>query len=183
MLRPGLAAIVAVAIFIPLAGAQAPKSPKVDFAHDVVPVLKSPCAKCHTNGTYKGSPSLDTRESLLKGKAALPGKSAESELFKRITSTDPDARMPSKGEPLTEKEIGVLKAWIDEGLAWEPGFTFKARTYVASLKPPPPTLPPALPGYDHPIDRIIDAYFTKQHLHSAPPLDDSAFARRVYLDL
>jgi len=183
MLSPRLAAIGAVAIFIPLADAQPPRSTKVDFSHDVVPILKTHCAKCHTNGTYKGSLSLDTRESLLKSKAAAPGKSAESELLKRITSTDPDIRMPAKGDPLAEKEIRVLKTWIDEGLAWEPGFTFKARTYVASLKPRRPTLPPASPRYDHPIDRIIYAYFAKQQVHPSPPLDDSAFARRVYLDL
>src|SRR5687767_2692929 len=34
-------------------GADPPKA--VDFAHDVVPILKAHCAKCHTNGTYKGS--------------------------------------------------------------------------------------------------------------------------------
>src|SRR5262245_18352226 len=108
---------------------------KIDFAHDVVPIIKARCAKCHSNGTYKGSLSLDTRESLLRKKAAVPGKSADSELIKRVTSNDPEARMPSKGQPLPQKEIEILKAWIDEGLAWEPGFTFKAQNYVAPLKP------------------------------------------------
>ena len=27
---------------------------KVDFSHDVLPILKARCASCHTNGTYKG---------------------------------------------------------------------------------------------------------------------------------
>ena len=43
--------------------------------------------------------------------------------------------MPPKGEPLTEKEVAVLAKWIDEGLPWEAGFTFKPATYVAPLKP------------------------------------------------
>ena len=51
--RLGLAGCVA-AIALPLTGqAQAPK--KVDFAHDIVPLLKARCAECHTNGKYKGS--------------------------------------------------------------------------------------------------------------------------------
>src|SRR6266567_2540014 len=77
---------------------------KVDFAHDIIPLLKARCAECHTSGKYKGSFSLDTREDVLKAKAVVPGKSAASELIKRVTSTDPDTRMPAKGEPLTTKQ-------------------------------------------------------------------------------
>src|SRR6478672_11896495 len=122
-------ALVALAICVGPLLAQPPNK-KTDFAHDVVPILKARCAKCHTNGTYKSGLSFDTREALLKGKAAVPGKAAESEIIKRITSTDKDERMPPEGERLTPKEVGVLTAWIDGGLAWEPGFTFKPATYV-----------------------------------------------------
>src|ERR1043166_577998 len=116
-----------IALFVsllvaPVAFAQPPEK-KVDFAHDVVPILKARCAKCHTNGTYKGSLSLDTRESLLRKKAAMPGRSAESEMIKRVTSDDKEFRMPPEGDRLTAKEIATLKAWIVEGLAWEPGFS------------------------------------------------------------
>src|SRR5205809_1058656 len=52
------------------ARAEAPK--KIDFAHDIVPILKARCAECHTNGKYKGSLSLDTRADLLKSKAVVP---------------------------------------------------------------------------------------------------------------
>ncbi len=183
MARLSILTIIAATALTSAADAQLPKSSTIDFAHEVVPILKTHCAKCHTNGTYKGSLSLDTRESLLKSKAAVPGKSAESELIKRITSADPEVRMPAKGDPLSEKEVRVLKTWIDEGLAWEPGFTFKVQNYLASLKPRRPTLPPALSGRDHPIDRIIDAYFAQHHVQAPVPLDDSAFARRAYLDL
>ena len=54
--------------FLTLAGSVAsaqPKGEKVDFAHEVVPILKNKCAGCHTNGTYKGGFSLDTREAIL----------------------------------------------------------------------------------------------------------------------
>ncbi len=73
-----------------------------DFVHEVVPILKARCTECHTNGTYKGGLSLETRETILKAKAVVPGKSAQSELFKRITSTDPEVRMPPKGPSETE---------------------------------------------------------------------------------
>src|SRR5579871_3978136 len=86
---------------------------KTDFAHDVVPVLKAKCAKCHTNGTYKGGVSFDTRADLIKSKAAVPGKSGDSELIRRVTSSDTETRMPPKSEPLTAKEVAALKAWVD----------------------------------------------------------------------
>jgi hypothetical protein len=156
---------------------------KTDFAHDVVPILKARCAKCHTNGTYKGGLSFDTRESLLKAKVAVPGKSGESELIKRVMSKDKETRMPSQGEPLTEKEIGILKAWVDDGLPWEPGFTFKPATYAAPLKPRKIELPAATAGRDHPIDRIVDAYLTANKIATPPSLDNGTFARRAYLDL
>src|SRR6185503_5340283 len=70
---------------------------KVDFAHDIVPILKARCAECHTNGKYKGSVSMDTREDLLKSKVVTPGKSATGELVKRITAKDIKERMPPKG--------------------------------------------------------------------------------------
>ncbi|QJW92722.1 PSD1 and planctomycete cytochrome C domain-containing protein [Frigoriglobus tundricola] len=163
--------------------AQQPEK-KTDFAHDVVPVLKARCAKCHTNGTYKGAFSLDTREDVLKSKAAVPGKAARSELITRATSTDDDTRMPPpKAAPLTANEIAVLTKWVDDGLPWEPGFTFKPVTYVAPLKPRKVALPAARPGRDHPIDRIVDAYQAAHKVTAAPPLDDESFARRVSFDL
>jgi hypothetical protein len=174
----GLIALLAVAA---TSRAQPPK--KVDFAHDIVPLLKARCASCHTNGKYKGSFSLDTRADVLRKKAVVPGKSADSEIIKRVTSTDKDVRMPSKGEPLPAKEVALLRAWIDEGFAWEDGFSFKVADYVPPLKPRRPTLPAAHDGRDHPIDRIIDAYLAKHKVASPVPLDDAAFVRRVYLDL
>jgi len=163
--------------------AQGVEKPKpVDFAHDIVPLLKARCGKCHTNGQYKGSFSLDTREAILKAKAAVPGQSANSELFRRIRSDDPQMRMPSKGERLTAKEVALVKAWIDEGLKWEEGFSFKAGTYVAPLKPRRPALPPVRTGRE-PIDRIVDAYLETNQVARPQPLDDVAFVRRLYLDV
>jgi hypothetical protein len=171
-------------LFLAITGsARAEPAKKIDFAHDIVPILKARCAECHTNGKYKGSLSLDTRADLLKSKVVVPGKGGTSELIRRVTSSDKDERMPAKGEPLSAREIELLKAWIDQGVAWEDGFSFKVAAYTAPLKPRRPTLPPAREGREHPIDRILDAYFTAHKVTPPEPLDDASFARRVYLDL
>ena len=161
-----------------------PGEKKTDFAHEVVPILKAHCAKCHTNGTYKGGLSMDTREELVKSQAVVPGKSAMSDLHARVTSKDDEQRMPPpKANPLSAKEVAVLAKWIDDGLPWEPGFTFKPAAYVAPLKPRKVVVPPAKPGLEHPIDRILDVYFAANKVNTPEPLDDTSFARRVSFDL
>jgi hypothetical protein len=170
-----------------LAGAAASSDPpahrSIDFAHEVAPLIKAHCAKCHTDGTYKGSFSLDTRETMLKSKAIVPGKSGVSELLERLTSDDPDFRMPPKGSLLTTTEVARVKAWIDQGATWEAGFSFKRAGYIAPLKLRRPKLPPGRDGRDHPIDRIVDAYFAAHGVSPPPPLSDAAFARRAFLDV
>jgi len=94
----------------------AQKAKPVDFAHGIVPIIKSRCAECHTNGKYKGSLSMDTRADILKSKAVVSGKSGMSELIKRVTSDKADHQMPPKGDRLTPKQVAVLKAWIDQDL-------------------------------------------------------------------
>src|SRR4051812_851620 len=105
-----------VFILSPFARTEPPKP--VDFTHDVAPIIKSRCGECHTDGKSKGKLSLDTRESLLRSKVAVPGKSGDSEILKRVTSSDPEYRMPPKGEHLTAAQVATLKAWIDQGLPW-----------------------------------------------------------------
>ena len=124
------------------AGDEPPVRKPIDFAHDVVPIIKSRCAECHTNGKYKGSLSMDTREDLLKSKAVVPGKSGKSELIERVLSDKADHQMPPKGDRLTAKQVAVLKAWIDQDLPWESGYSFKASTYVPPLEPRSVKLPP-----------------------------------------
>src|SRR5262249_19539397 len=133
----------------------------------------------------KGDLSLNTRDSLMASKGVVvPGKSVESELVKRITSTDKDVRMPSKGPALSEKEIATLTAWVDGGAKGEPGVSFGERTFVAPLAPRTPTLPAAsAPDRTNPIDRILDASMAANKQPIPPPADDAMFIRRLYLDL
>jgi hypothetical protein len=155
----------------------------IDFAHDVLPLLKARCAECHTAGKRKGGFSLDTRELVLRSKAVIPGNAAKSALIERVTSMDPEQRMPLKGKALTEKEVAVLRAWIDEKVPWQEGFSFVAGGYLAPLKPRRPTLPPARDGRNNPIDRILDAYLVPHKVPQPAGIDDAAFLRRVSLDV
>lgn len=156
---------------------------KLDFAHDVAPLIKKHCGKCHTNGNYKGSFSMDTREELLEASVISLGSGKESELVKRLLSQDVDERMPPEGDRLSEKEIAIFEKWIDEGIKWEEGFTFKVSSYTPPLKLRKVELPPAIKDRNHPIDRIVDAYAQKQNVVMPEGISDAEFARRVSLDL
>lgn len=155
----------------------------VDFAHDVLPILQQHCAKCHTNGRYEGDVSLDTRETVLEAGIAEPGASDESSIIERVTDADPETRMPLDAPPLSADEIDVLRHWIDAGLPWQDGFSFRKNTYEPPLKPRRPELPPATAANANPIDRIVLAYWQDHGIAPPPPLSDAAFYRRARLDL
>lgn len=97
MKKPNL--LIAVG-FIPLIANCAPAA-EIDFAHDIVPLLRAHCGKCHLGAKKQGGFSMNPLDLLLAGgetgKAVEPGKSAASDLIKRITTDDPDLRMPPEG--------------------------------------------------------------------------------------
>jgi Protein of unknown function (DUF1549)/Protein of unknown function (DUF1553)/Planctomycete cytochrome C len=162
-------------------------SAAVDFAHQVVPILREHCAECHTGDKKKGGLSMNDRAELINGSENGPvivvGNSAKSRLIESISSTDADLQMPPKGKRLTPEQVATLKAWIDEGLAWESGFAFKKPAYEPPLRPRVVALPAAIDGRNNAVDRITDAHLAKSKLQRATPLDDAGFMRRVHLDL
>src|SRR5687768_6562082 len=98
----------------------APAEGTVDFGRDVQPIFAKHCYECHDAKKQKSGYRLDDRGSAMKGgevgKAPIVvGKSAESPLILRVAGIDPDDVMPPKGEKLTATQIGVLRAWIDQG--------------------------------------------------------------------
>jgi hypothetical protein len=177
----GLAAMASV-----FAG-RLPAAEPLDFAHDIVPVLRKACGQCHLGEKHEGGLSLNTRNSLLKGgesgPAAVSGKSSASELVRRVRSTDETEMMPPKGNRLTASQVDLLARWIDGGIAWQEGFSFRASDYEPPLAPRRPELPPVQNGRDHPLDRIVDAYLGKHGLSRPEPIDDPQFLRRATLDL
>jgi hypothetical protein len=179
LMRLPILSIVSIAV----SAASVAQAAEVDFAHEVIPLIKEHCGKCHTNGTYKESVSFDTREAMLETGAVEPGDSSASYLIDLVTSDDEEVRMPLEAPPLTAEEVDVLRRWIDAGLPWEEGFTFRENAYEAPLKPRRPELPPAEAGVENPIDRIVFYYWRERGIKPPARLSDAAFYRRASLDL
>jgi Planctomycete cytochrome C len=95
----------------------------VTFATDIKPIFDAACVKCH-DGTKKprAGLALDTLEGTLKGSrdgsVVKVGDSAHSDLVLSVAHIgDPDSFMPKgKGaQKLTDEQIGLIRAWIDQG--------------------------------------------------------------------
>jgi hypothetical protein len=160
---------------------------EVDFAHQVVPVLRKNCAECHMEQAKKGGFSMNTRESLIAGSedgpVVKPGDAANSLLLEVILSDDKSERMPPKGPRIPADQVEILRQWIDGGLPWQAGFSFGKEAYEPPLKPRNPPLPPVVDGREHPVDRLVDAHFAEHQITRPPPIRDAAFIRRLTLDL
>lgn len=163
----------------------APATRKIDFAKDIQPIFEASCVQCHARGKTKGNFSLETRADFLEGgdngAPAVAGKSAESYVVEMISGLNPDIVMPQKGRKLTRDQVGVFRAWIDQGMAWPETITF-FKHEPANLHAKAPAATPAKRGFDHPVDAILDDYFAKHKIRWGKPVDDRAFARRVWLD-
>ena len=94
----------------------------LDYDKDVRPVLENRCFKCHGPEKQKGKMRLDSLEAALKGGENGPdiikGDSAKSTLVHNVARIgDEDDAMPpeGKGDPLTKEQVGLIRAWIDQG--------------------------------------------------------------------
>jgi hypothetical protein len=153
---------------------------EISFNRDVRPILSNRCFACHgpDEKKRKSGLRLDVREAALKKHAMVPGDASTSELIKRITSTDPDERMPpleSKKE-LTSAEIETFRQWIDEGAAYEKHWAFE------------PITRSELPGdssgsWQNPIDAFVAARLKKANLTLSAEAPPSVLIRRLYVDL
>ena len=162
-------------------------SAKIDFVHQVMPILKKNCAECHTDGKKKGGLSMNTRAEFLaggeNGEMAVPGKIEESWFLELVASEDLDERMPPKGPGVSKEEIAILRQWVSEGMTWEEGITMGSSGWEPKLKPRVVSLPQALNNRNHPIDRILDHYHRNQGMPPPSPTSDRIFARRAFLDV
>lgn len=155
----------------------------VDFRKDVQPILEAACVKCHGRGKANGDWKIDTRADFLKaaesGPAVVVGDSARSHFIHLVAGTDPDSVMPQKGTRLTPEQVATLRAWVDQGLKWDPQVSF-AQPPPNNLKPRRPALPPGRAA--HPVDRFVDAYFARHGSKPPKTIDDRLFLRRASLD-
>src|SRR5205807_4264800 len=112
------AALCSVLGTMSFAGAvSAQTSAKPDFAKDVLPILRQNCFGCHGPSQQISGLRLDRRSAVLGRKAVVPGSSANSFLFHRISGTAYGPQMPPTGA-LRAEHVNTLKLWIDQGAAW-----------------------------------------------------------------
>ncbi len=187
-----LCLMVSIVLALPISIAQesppalpANANPPVSFENDVHPLLAERCFECHSQGKQKGGFSMESRQAFLEGgetgPAVVEGKSGESLLIQMVTGLEDGTVMPPKGPRLTDDQIGILRAWIDQGLAWHDGALPESKGWkpvVALQRSEPPD-----PTAGNPIDRFLAAYWTKHGIASVEQVSDAVFIRRAYIDV
>ncbi|MDB5340572.1 MAG: Protein of unknown function (DUF1553)/Protein of unknown function (DUF1549)/Planctomycete, partial [Planctomycetaceae bacterium] len=157
----------------------------VDFSRDILPILSDKCYYCHgpDERARKAELRFDTKAGAFRvheGTAVIvPGKSADSELVARITSTDPEEVMPPKSanRDLSPQQIELLKRWIDQGAKWG--------THWAFIAPQRPALPDVKQAnwVRNGIDRFILKKLELQGLEPAAQASKATLIRRLTFDL
>ena len=179
---------------------------------DVLPILEKNCFQCHGEAVKMANLDLRTREAMLKGgdkgPALIPGKAADSPIYKRVAGLQQPKMPMAPLPPLSEREIVVLKEWIDQGAkraataqAPPPAADDKAnasyteykervitdqmRQWWAFRKPTRSTPPRvnAARWSKNPIDRFVKAALDAKGLTPASQADRVTLIRRAYLDL
>jgi hypothetical protein len=191
MLRAGLPgyALVCLLTALPLAAADEVKLPpaaktKIDFARDIGPLLAKRCTVCHGAQQQMSGFRLDSKEAALKGGASgadiLPGKSAESRLIRLVAGLDKKF-MPPMGAHLTAEEVGLLRAWIDQGLEWSVAKPVHWSFQKIQRPPVPAVSNREWPRND--IDRFVLARLDREGIAPSPEAAKITLLRRVSLDL
>jgi len=149
--------------------------PPVDFSREIQPLLAKRCFACHGPDTQEGGLRLDsgepTQAELASGsRAIVPGDPAASELLARITSDDPDLRMPPEGPRLTATQVDTLRRWIAEGGEY--------REHWAFLPVERPEPPAAAAGIS-PIDAFVRAGLAAKALPVPAVADKRTLLRRA----
>ena len=172
---------------------------EISFEEQIRPLLIRHCAECHGPEVQKSDLRLDARHAALRGGSSGPaivaGDSGNSELLRRITSQDPDDRMPPEGDRLPESDVELLKRWIDAGATWpeseyDRNAAVDPRLQHWSFQPLQPVAVPELPGdprtvrfVQNEIDRFILQRLHQSGLQPNEPADRRTLIRRATLDL
>jgi mono/diheme cytochrome c family protein len=181
--------VVGILLVLPLGSEALTAAEKVDFTRDIRPILSNNCFHCHgpdeadRQGGGKAGLRLDTEAGALEDLdghfAVVRGKPKESELVKRILSTDADLLMPpaKTGKKLTTKEIELLQTWIQQGAPFARHWSYR--------RPQRPAIP-AVQREEwcrNAVDRFLLARLEQEKLVPSPAESKAALARRVALDL
>lgn len=166
--------------------ARAEESPTADFSRDVRPLLSQYCFSCHgpDEAARQAGLRLDRADSALAelesgATAVVPGRVEASELITRITTADPDLRMPpaSSGHILSVEQIGKLRRWVAGGAKFDDHWSFRP-----IAKPEPPKVQNTA-SVRNPIDAFILARLEREKIASSPEADRATLVRRLSLDL
>ena len=168
-------------------------SRKVDFAADVQPIFQGKCYDCHGPRKQEASLRWDQKAAALKGgesgAAIVPGKSADSLLIHAVAQIRDDLKMPKKGEPLTAEQVGILRAWIDQGAEWPDSLSAAATQPVTNHWAFKVPVRPKLSAVKSktwvrtPVDNFVLARLEKEKLKPSPEADRVTLLRRLSLDL
>jgi hypothetical protein len=157
------------------------------FDREVLPILADQCFRCHgpDEPAREAGLRLDTEAGLL-GSDGHPGpvtagSSNDSELFRRLVSTDPDLKMPppGSGRSLTPAQIETIRRWIDSGAKWSRHWAYRPLDVSAA------TVQPTEPGAEArtPIDHWIESALKQRGLPAGELADKAQWLRRVTFDL
>ncbi|MCB1230725.1 MAG: PSD1 domain-containing protein [Verrucomicrobiae bacterium] len=160
----------------------------IDFVRDVQPIFAGACYNCHGPKHQEANFRLDHKPTLFAGGELGPavekGDSARSPLVHFVAGLRPEGRMPKKGDPLSNEQIGILRAWIDQGAEFpdeasvEIGDNRDHWSFVPPVKAPLPQV-----GEAHPIDAFIKSRLDEEGLAFSPEADRRTLLRRLHLDL
>ncbi|MBI2806453.1 MAG: PSD1 domain-containing protein [Planctomycetes bacterium] len=172
-----------LSILIGILGAASPlaaqPAKRIEFNRDIRPILSEYCYNCHgpAKSTRKGDLRLDTKDGAMT--VIAPGKLKGSLLYQRITSLDVRERMPpaKTGKKLNERQIELVKRWIEQGAPWQEHWAF-----IAPKRPDLPYVKNAK-WVRNPIDRFILARLEKEGITPSPEADPRTLIRRVTQDL
>ena len=168
----------------------------VDFARDIRPIFEASCWSCHGPEKQKGGFRLDRKADALAGgdnfaPAIRPGRSADSPLIHAVAALDDDFVMPEKGDRLTATQIGILRAWVDQGAVWPDDGSGAEKdkrpwAFAPIVRPNEPTAPAATAGLPPPrtsVDRFAFAKLADASLTLSPEAGRRTLIRRLHLVL
>ena len=174
----------------------------VDFARDVEPLLKERCYVCHGPQQQMNGLRLDRREDALRGSYSgvviVPGNSGESKLIRLVAGGEKGIVMPLGGTRLADKEVELLRAWIDQGAPWQTEGnraskvpqakainTPEGTSHWSFLRPSKAALPKVANGswIRNPIDTFVLARLEFEGIEPAAEAPQSLLIRRLSLDL
>jgi hypothetical protein len=191
-LIPAIACVLLCQTIVAFAGDLPPAvERKIDFVQDVLPLLKDRCWSCHAGEKQESGLRLDRRDLMMVGgdlgKILEPGKSDSSRLIHYVHGTDPDHVMPPEGDRLTKEQIGILRAWIDQGCEWPESANISTeKNSHWAYQPIKSETSPVVKDQSWPrneIDHFVLAELERRDIKPSPEADRYTLIRRLSLDL